>query len=112
VLNIQSDSVISLEVQRCDEDQQNNADEFLLKTSGAKDKSDTAIKSKGAESIGFTINNAKGKHVQSIGSEDVKIIKGITKLQSKHTESYAFKDKKTLKKELESWFDDDDEKIG
>jgi hypothetical protein len=104
--------VISLEVQKCNEDQQHNADDFLLKTGIVKDKSYTAVRSKGTESIGFTIQNPKGKTVQSIGSQDVKIITGITKLQSKHTESYAFKDKKTLKKELEDWFEDDDEKMG
>lgn len=63
--------------------------------------------------IGFAVQNAKGKVVQSLGSKDVKVIEGITKLQSKYKESYAFKDEKTLNQELENWFDevDEEEKI-
>lgn len=47
--------------------------------------------------------------MQSLGSDDVKIIEGITTLRSKHKESYAFKDKKQLRKELENFFVDDEE---
>lgn len=74
------------------------------------------LKSKQNESIGkfpsnitgFSIHNAQGKIVQSIGSKDVKIIEGITTMHEKHKESYAFKDKKQLRTELENFFVDDE----
>jgi len=47
--------------------------------------------------------------VQSISSNDVKVIESTTKLHDKYKESFAFKDKKILRKELENFFDDDDE---
>jgi len=55
------------------------------------------------------VTNQKGKSVQSISSNDVKVIESTTKLHDKYKESFAFKDKKILRKELENFFDDDDE---
>ena len=54
------------------------------------------------------MHNTQGKIVQNISSNDIKIIEGITTLQEKHKESYAFKDKQQLRKELENFFVDDE----
>eukprot|EP00343_Euplotes_focardii_P001941 CAMPEP_0205799180 /NCGR_PEP_ID=MMETSP0205-20121125/364_1 /ASSEMBLY_ACC=CAM_ASM_000278 /TAXON_ID=36767 /ORGANISM="Euplotes focardii, Strain TN1" /LENGTH=98 /DNA_ID=CAMNT_0053060061 /DNA_START=208 /DNA_END=501 /DNA_ORIENTATION=- len=98
---------MTLQVDQCTEKQQEEADEFLNKTSTIKDKTESISKGKTGESIGFQVTNNKGKALQGIGSEDIKVIQGISNIKNKAKESYANKDKKTLKKELEDWFDDD-----
>ncbi|CAI2384681.1 unnamed protein product [Moneuplotes crassus] len=109
ILNLPQDQGMSLEIDQCNEEQQVIAEEHLQRTGAVKEKHESVTKGKVGESIGFAVTNSKGKSVQSIGSDDVKIIQGITKKSDKSKQSYAFKDKTQLKKELEDWFDDDDE---
>ena len=118
ILKIESENALKLEVQECSDEQLNLADEYNCKLAPTKDIMFThsvysegakVDRSKGNQSIGFAMENAKGKVVQSLGNENVKVIEGITKMKNKHIQSNAFKDKKQLKKDLENWFDDDDE---
>jgi len=85
---------MTLKVENCNEKQQKEAEEFLLKTSNVKEKPDTLTKSKASESIGFTVTNSKGKTIDSIESGNIKVIQGITNYKEKSKESYTFKDKK------------------
>jgi hypothetical protein len=116
ILKIQNGPSISLVVEEANEEQQRNAYNFLTKSTNSNENREI-VRNKWGESIGkkpvykigFTVKNAKGKSVQSISSSDVKIIECTTNLQDKYKESFAFKDKKTLKKELEDFFNDEDE---
>lgn len=109
ILNLDPETEMSLQIDQCSDEQQRKADEFLIRTGVGKDKGEIMSQGKIGESIGFAITNSKGKAVQSIGSEDVKRIEGITKYKNKAKESHAFKDKKQLKDELSAWLEEEDE---
>lgn len=108
----------SLEVEPCTSEQQELADDFNCRLAPTKDimfahsvfnPSENTKSERSTHSVGFVVQNAQGKVIQSLGSENIKLIEGISTMQQKHKESYAFKDKKQLKQDLENWFDDEDE---